>query len=201
MRTIRSIAAGLAALLALSAHAGEVYKCKDANGHVTFTNIRCPEQSEAQHYGSYRNTEDSPDQYSAAGDAAQEIRDRDAERLETAPSIRPSSGTRSTATSEPAGYQCSAHGRTWVQAAPCPTESSRKVSETVYVRGHLAGTGEPVNGTATRWRDDTVNVQQRGLSRDELCDQMKSGAKTAERGKGSDSTYERNKIRAANGCR
>jgi hypothetical protein len=51
-----------AALQGSAAAAGEVYKCKGADGSITFTNIKCPEQSHAQHYGSYQPVQDSPDQ-------------------------------------------------------------------------------------------------------------------------------------------
>lgn len=69
------------------ADAGEVYKCKGPNGEVTFTNIKCPEKTEAQHYGTYAPAQDSPDQYYAAADEAEAIRARDqaaAEAVDTA---------------------------------------------------------------------------------------------------------------------
>lgn len=66
-------AAVLAFTFLQPAHAGEVYKCKDAKGNITFTNIKCPDKSEAQHYGTYQPTQDSPDQYFEASDAADAI--------------------------------------------------------------------------------------------------------------------------------
>ena len=60
-------------------------------------------------------------------------------------------------------------------------------------------TGDHVTGTVTR--DETTAVSQRELSRDDLCNQLESNPKTAERGRDSDSSYERRKLRHANGCR
>jgi hypothetical protein len=49
-------------LMSVSTFAGEVFKCKDAKGSITFTNIKCPDNSSAQHYGSYTP---APDQQPA----------------------------------------------------------------------------------------------------------------------------------------
>lgn len=53
----------LAALLTIFPCAilgGEIYKCKAADGSVTFTNIKCPEAADSQHYGSYQRAPDRP---------------------------------------------------------------------------------------------------------------------------------------------
>lgn len=59
----------IALFAAAPASAGEVYKCKGPNGEVTFTNIKCPEKTTAQHYSSYTPAQDSPDHYFAAAEA------------------------------------------------------------------------------------------------------------------------------------
>jgi len=186
----------LGVLLTAHATAGEVYKCKDAAGHVTFTNIKCPDKATVQHYGTYEAAPDSPDQYYQAADTAQSIRDRRAGN-DNAPSYSGSlAPASSNAPPDTSGFQCAANGKTWIQSSPCPATSSRTVTDAVS--GTIVGTGEHVSGTATR--RETVPVTQRNLSRDELCDQLGQRAKTAERGRASDSAYERNKMRA-NSCR
>lgn len=173
MRITGFIAAAMtAALWAAAGHAGEVYRCKGADGSVAFTHTKCPESSATERYASHPNAEDAPvhaDQ-AAAG---------------------PSSD------SAAAGYQCSANGSTWVQPQPCPATSSGQVTESV--KGPVVSTGEYVAGTVTR--DETAAVSQRELSREDLCSPLESNPKTAERGKDSDSSYERRKLRHATGCR
>lgn len=57
--------------------AASVYKCKGPNGEVTFTNVKCPEKTQAEHYSSYTPAADSPDQYVATVDEAEATRARD----------------------------------------------------------------------------------------------------------------------------
>lgn len=64
------------ALLSLPAFAGEVYKCKAADGSITFTNIKCPEKAAVQHYGSYQAAPDNPTQAYAAAQEADQIRSK-----------------------------------------------------------------------------------------------------------------------------
>jgi hypothetical protein len=55
--------AALATAAAVSfdgASAGEVYKCKGPHGEVTFTNIKCPDKTAVEHYGSYVPAADAP---------------------------------------------------------------------------------------------------------------------------------------------
>lgn len=64
-------AALVLAMIALPCAAGQVYKCKGPNGEVTFTNIKCPEKTEATQIGTYEKAADSPDQLrDALSDAA-----------------------------------------------------------------------------------------------------------------------------------
>jgi len=64
-------AALVLAIIALPCTAGQVYKCKGPKGEVTFTNIKCPEKTEATQVGTYEKAADSPDQLrDALSDAA-----------------------------------------------------------------------------------------------------------------------------------
>jgi hypothetical protein len=60
-RFVSGIVVALAVSILPPASAGEVYKCRGANGDVTFTNIKCPERSTSEHYGTYQKVPDSPD--------------------------------------------------------------------------------------------------------------------------------------------
>lgn len=195
MRITGFTAAAMAAVLwAAAGHAGEVYRCKGADGSVAFTNTKCPESSATERYASYPNAEDAPvhaDQ-TAAGPSSDSAALGDA-----ASSAHASNASAASSGSAAAGYQCSANGSTWVQPQPCPETSSRQVTESV--NGTVVSTGEYVAGTVTR--DETAAVSQRELSREDLCSHLESNPKTAERGRDSDSSYERRKLRHANGCR
>ena len=187
-------AAIAAALWAATGHAGEIYRCKDGDGNVIFTNTKCPESSATERYASYPSAEDAPVH------ADQAVAGRPSERAahdEAASSGDASNVPAASSTNAAAGYQCSANGSTWVQPQPCSETSSRQVTESVS--GTVVNTGEYVAGTVTR--DETTAVSQRALSRDDLCNQLESNPKTAERGRDSDSSYERRKLRHANGCR
>jgi hypothetical protein len=77
-------------LVALPCAAGQVYKCKGPKGEVTFTNIKCPENSEAQQYGKYEKAPDSPDQYFDAIEQAEARRTR-VEQEQSQAQLAPSS--------------------------------------------------------------------------------------------------------------
>jgi hypothetical protein len=64
-------------LIALPAFAGQVYKCKGPKGEVTFTNIKCPENAAAQHYGSFAPTRDDPSASQAIAEDIQEKHERE----------------------------------------------------------------------------------------------------------------------------
>lgn len=195
MRITGFTAAAMAAVLwAAAGHAGEIYRCKDGDGKVIFTNTKCPESSATERYASYPNAEDAP---MHADEAVARQPSEDAARGEAASSAHASNAPATSSTNAAAGYQCSANGSTWVQSQPCPDTSSRQVTESVS--GTVVNTGDYVTGTVTR--DETTTVSQRALSRDDLCSQLESNPKTAERGRDSDSSYERRKLRHANGCR
>lgn len=95
--TLRRLASGVVVALAFlafpPAFAGEVYKCKGANGEITFTNIKCPEKSSVQHYATFAPAPDSPDQSIAAEEAADRIHAEEAQAQTQAeaeaPSVKP----------------------------------------------------------------------------------------------------------------
>lgn len=74
MPTNRAASFAAALLLATGVHAGEVYKCKGADGKITFTNIKCPEHSSVKHYGTFAPVDDDPRQVEAAAAEADRIR-------------------------------------------------------------------------------------------------------------------------------
>lgn len=189
--TAFTAAAIAAAFSAASGHAGEVYRCKGADGNVAFTKTNCPESSATEHYTRYRNAKDAP---AHSDRAAADPPSAGAAFGDAASSAQVSNRP---AASSAAGYECSVSGSTWVQPQPCPKTSSRQITESVS--GAVMNTGEYVTGTVIR--DETTAVSQRELSRDNLCTQLESNPKTAERGGDADSSYERRKLRHANGCR
>jgi hypothetical protein len=79
---MRIFVALVAVLVCSCAAAGEVFKCKAADGGVTFTNIKCPEKSSVQHYGSYTAVADDPQKPAPADDIG-------SAPIPTAPSRRP----------------------------------------------------------------------------------------------------------------
>lgn len=184
----------LLAFVALPCSAGQIYKCKGPKGEVIFSNIKCPEKSEVQSVSTYQPSPDSPDQLRAAHQEARRIRDRDSAVVYDQPA---QSGTQR-AEAAPAGFQCEANGKRWVQSAPCPATSTRRVSDSYHVDGVIAGTGEFVTGTAHGSHQETVPVSQKAISRDDLCDSIAKRERVAERGKDADSAYERRKLAHAN---
>lgn len=69
-------ARALASLLSLAgimaAHAGDIYRCVGADGAVSYTNIACPADSEAQHVASYEPEPNAPPApYAPVSDSAE----------------------------------------------------------------------------------------------------------------------------------
>ena len=53
-----------------AAHGGEIYRCVGANGAVSYTNIACPADTDAQHVASYEPQPNAPVQpYALASDS------------------------------------------------------------------------------------------------------------------------------------
>jgi hypothetical protein len=156
-------------LATASASAGELYKCKSPTGEVTFTNIKCPEKTEVEHYGSYVDEPNAPPPVEAVQpqDPAPVPQGPAPMAAAPAPNAAPA-GAQPVAA---AGYQCSANGKTWIQASPCPATSTK------------------------------VPVQQSELSKDEMCAMIAMRASTSEKDDNGPSTSdERDRLRAALDC-
>ncbi len=175
---------------ALPCTAGQVYRCTGPDGSITFTNIACPAKAAVQQYRSYTPAPDSP------LPAPQRPDNISSEPVPSHPAYPVTYNGTEKAPASAAGYQCSAAGRTWVQAEPCPPTSVRHTS--APVNGFNTFNGAPLHGTVAV--PVTVEVKQQPLSEDVLCDQLAQRARTAERGKNADSSYERRKMAHAAGC-
>jgi hypothetical protein len=182
--------AALATAAALSfdvASAGEVYKCKGPHGEVTFTNIKCPDKTAAEHYGSYTKAPDAP---SVSGDAASSP-ESSPELAEPGTAAIPET-VPATSASATAGYECGAEGKAWIQLGPCPLTSTKTVFEDVWLDDGGSGTVE---------RKVTVPVQQTELGPDAMCNAISARENVTEKGdNGPSASYERNRMREAVGC-
>lgn len=184
---MRAIILLLLATFAVPCAAGQIFKCKGPKGEVTFSNIKCPDNAQVEHYGAYERAADQPAQ---PADARQEsFRQQDAEVGAT-----PQAAPRLAQQPAAGGYRCHVNGKTWVQAEPCPETSTDY--QAVHVDGYSTRTGEPIEGTASV--EVVVPVEQKVISRDELCDSISKRERIAERGKDADSGYERRKLAHAN---
>jgi len=170
------------AAFAMPCMAGQVYKCVGPNGEITFTNIKCPDKAQVEHYGTYKRAADQP---AMQPDRPQAFQQESVEEGAPSPTAQPLA-------QEPdvGGYRCRVNGKAWVQPDPCPETSTKY--QTVAVDGHDAYTGDPIHGTASV--KVTVPVERKAISRSELCDSIAKRERIAERGQDADSGYERRKI-------
>lgn len=122
-------------LLAQPCWAASVYKCKGPNGEVTFTNIKCPERSETQHYGNYQRVQDAPDP------SLYNQPERTSEDASFATEVSPVAPV--TQTPRVVGYQCSVEGRAWIQTSHCPPSTIRHVDGDVSGYHHQSGNAAP----------------------------------------------------------
>lgn len=203
----------LSALLALPvlASAADIYKCKGSKGEIIYQDVPCQNGAKPIAAGHYQQVPDDPRQAYAAAQEADRIHEKQgmyqATTQQPYQSIsgeqrrRAASVVGSDSTSPTAGFQCSANGKTWIQATRCPETSKHTVTDSTFITGNVATTGEPISGFGTTTWQETVPVAQHALSKDDLCNQLSKNSRTAEEGRGSDSAYERNKMREASGCR
>lgn len=189
MRTTLILIAALAFGPAL---AGKIYKCVDASGAVTFTNIQCPADTERTGETEYRPVADAPASAPTQWETA-------VDEWRAAP-VQSRPVATSPTSSIPSAYQCVANNRTWVQRDPCPLTYERTVHRPISGHANLIGGGTvPVDGTVRQVV--TTPIREQGLSRDAICAQLRSNdVATARTGENRDSTYERNKMRDAYGC-
>ncbi len=192
MRTILLVV--LLLMNALSAAvASTIFKCKDAKGVVIFQQVAC---AAGQGIGaqSFQRVPDSPN-WTPSDNRDKELLERlEAIVAEQRPASPPRVGSRDGQDDvKPSGFVCD-DGRTqWVQPNPCP--ASTEHYKTRAVNG-VTNTGVPIHGTT---RQTIINpVEQKALSRAEMCDALKNNPATTS--KGDDDVYERNKLRDANGC-
>lgn len=208
MHQNRTIKAGFGTLLfttmlfaAATASAASVYKCKGKDGEVSFSNTPCPEAPAAAPHATYTpEPERKPREAEPSFDEALPF-DRNAPiatgEVPDHPANTPLPSIVSSPQADVRGYTCSVDGRIWVQSTPCPATAT--VNRYKPVTSHMPVTGEPIHGLATI--EETRGVEQRALSRSELCEQLRRNAATSrDEARASDSAYERNKLRQANGC-
>jgi hypothetical protein len=168
--------------------AGELYKCKGPHGEVTFTNMRCPDKTESQHYGSYMKQPDALPE-ATPGEPAPE------------PSMQPAAAAAQAPTPAAiAGYQCVVDDKAWIQVSPCPPTIARVVYDDVDTSG-MTSSGEFVHGSGTVTRKETVSVNQHELDHNGMCTQLAARANTSSKSAdGPSSSYERNRMRQTVGC-
>lgn len=196
-----SLAAAVLALAAAFPNA-TVYKCKQSDGSIAFQQTPCAAAAEQVGQQNFNREPDAPhEQYVPSRDGP-EARKR-AETEEAEVNARFIAGQRGllapTAPPERTadGYSCSDGGKTWIQQTPCP--STVMTDRFVPVSQAVGPRGERVNGAATVSQETAV--QQRGITRDEVCRQVRAGAATQHKEqRASDASYERNKLRSQYGC-
>lgn len=179
--------------LPVIAHAGAtVYQCKTSNG-VVFSDRPCDSADQTQSVKQYDapriGGEANPfDQFATPAPAAVSEGNRDG---------APNQLQADDAPIQTAAYRCSANGKTWIQAAPCPSTSTAFVPVTGFSGFDQHG-NYVASGIGTQRQD--VPVEQQELSRSEACELLRAHMQTSERDKGQSSVYDRNKMRQADGC-
>lgn len=211
----------LAAFASVPVAAGEVYKCKGPTGDITFTNIKCPEHTDAERYATYE-PEPEPSLSSPTPPAAVEAApsfanvvssDATGERAmpdtpplgaasaqstpmpgEQSPDpARPPVGAETT--NRPAGYKCSDGQNVWLQSTPCPAASARASP----AAGQSAA-AEAAAATASTASMPTREIQQASSSQGALCSQLLAQVGSPEHRNDGPGADELNKLLAANGC-
>jgi hypothetical protein len=197
-----SIVASALVLAAALMPAANAYKCKQADGSIAFQQTPCAATAEQLGQQSYEHQPDAPHQQYVPSRDGPEAR-KQAETEEAEVSARFIAGQRGllapTAPPERTadGYSCSDGGKTWIQQTPCP--STVMADRFVPVSQAVGPRGERANGAATVSQETAV--QQRAISRDEVCRQVGTGAATQHKEqRASDASYERNKLRREYGC-
>jgi len=196
-----SLAAAVIALAAALPNA-TAYKCKQADGSIAFQQTPCAAATERLGQQDFQKEPDAPHQQYVPSRDGPEAQKR-AETEEAEVSARFIAGQRGllapTAPPERTadGYSCSDGGKTWIQQTPCP--STVMADRFVPVLQAVGPRGERANGAATVSQETAV--QQRAISRDEICRQAGAGAATQHKEqRASDASYERNKLRREYGC-
>lgn len=182
------------AFMASPCAAAPVYKCKGTTGETIYQNTPCPSGTQQLGRGEYNSAPDAPSRYDSAGDVVNQI----SARQDT---TRDAGGLGAVRPNDPVAYHCSTDKRTWIQSTPCPETSTRVVSSSCDVDGTVVGTGQRVNGLGTCSRREVIQVRTQPLDKSAACASLSKNARTAEKGRNADSTYERNKMRDQLNCR
>lgn len=198
-----SIAASALVLAAALATAASAYKCKQSDGSIAFQQTPCAATAEQLGHQSYERQPDAPhQQYVPSRDGAEAQMRAEAEAGAEARAVAGSRGVLAPVPTIPApvvaeGYSCSDGSKTWIQQAPCPP--TVKTNRFVPVSRAVGPRGERANGSAVVQQE--TPVQQRPMTREDICRQVRSGADTQQKEqRASDSSYERNKLRSQYGC-
>ncbi len=185
-------------LLALPAHAAQVYKCKGTQGEFIYQNIPCAANTPQVATGNYAAVpdEDHPEYSDDPPLVSETPTGAGVSQVPRLPENN--SIPRQTAA---AGYQCRSPSKTWVQSTPCPSTVTRRVSDTSFVTGTIDGTGQTISGVASRSRSQTDAVEQTAMTKDQLCAHLKNAPRMGQgKSTAGDDSYERNKMRRANNC-
>lgn len=181
--------AALAGLIwAGTAAAGDVYVCKGPNGVNSYQNTPCAPGKELKHQ-TFSDSLGRP----PAPPAYREI---------PPPPPLPENPGRGIGVAgldvereAPAGYECTAGRRTWVQTAPCPATYTTGAPITVNGVNQF---GQPIHGTGTVAQQ--APVQQQELDHDTLCSKVQDGANMGHGWTAGRQSYERTKLRGQLGC-
>lgn len=183
----------VAALLLASyaAMAGDIYVCKGSNGVKSYQGTPCANATDQLSRGAYDDSlgrEGTPVSASNSDTQALPVTQTMVQESNPGPgALAP--------VAEPAGYQCQAGSRLWVQKKPCP--ATYTVSKVVDVDGHDQS-GNLISGTGTIQQE--APVQSKQMTSDDICDSVHKGVKVAGGSRASDQSYERNKLRNENNC-
>lgn len=201
-----SIAASALVLAAALMPSANAYKCKQADGSIAFQQTPCAATAEQLGQQSYERQPDAPHQQyvpSRDGPEAQKRAEAeaDAEAALSAQAVAASRGLLAPTSPSPAttaaGYSCSDGARTWIQQTPCP--ATVMADRFVPISQAVGPRGERANAAATVSQETAV--QQRAITRDEVCRRVQSGTATQHKEqRASDASYERNKLRSQYGC-
>ena len=208
----------IAALVSLPVVGGEVYKCKGPNGEVTFTNIKCPANTDTERYATYEPEPEPPPPAAIAVEAASPTSPTVSSAAHVDPPVspavpssaspavqpstspvvqppaQPESSVAATASSPAGGYKCSDGENSWLQSTPCPAATARPVSRPSEPS---TPTAAPTAGAIAVM--PTAATQQTN-SQGSLCDQLIAQAASLERRKDRAGSDELNNLLAANGC-
>lgn len=222
MRNLMVLAA-LAALASLPVAGGEVYKCKGPKGDITYTNIKCPDHTDTEHYATYQPEQEPPPSTNPSAQVPADfatVNSSDAVEPR-APAAVPTSVPESVSTparpsgspvaqvpAQPessvsaapanvaAGYKCSDGQNVWLQSTPCPPMTVRSMSPPGEPS---APASAPVAAASVAMPANATPDQ--ASSKSALCDQLIAQVGSPEHPRDGAGADELNKLLAANDCK